>query len=87
MAALLASLVAAGVLTGESVSVYAHTWLSWFALIPVFIAIRFLTPALAAFCGAVWGFSVFAYSAFSGGTVFEPTMLSASLLSLVPSAY
>lgn len=85
--ALLASLIAAGVLTGESVSVHAHTWLSWFALIPVFIAIRFLKPSLAAVCGAIWGFSIYAYSAVSGGSGFEPTLLSCLLLTLVPAVY
>lgn len=85
--ALMASLIIAGLLTGESVTVHHHPWLSWFALIPVFIAIRFLRPMASAACGALWGFSVFAYGAISGGNGIEANVTSAALLTLAPAAF
>jgi apolipoprotein N-acyltransferase len=84
--ALILSLIAAGCFTAEAITHHARPWLSWFALIPIFVAIRNLGSFKASLCGALWGASVGVYSLLLGSEQIS-SILSVTLLTLVPGVY
>lgn len=53
--ALAVLLVTSALLIAVAVGSADHSWFTWFALLPLFLAIRQLPPALAALAGAFWG--------------------------------
>lgn len=87
LSALCFSLIIAGFLTAESISLRAHPWLGWFALIPVFISIRACVPWFAGVCGALWGASICTYTVFVDGPDQVSSWLGVALLTLVPALY
>lgn len=60
-------------------------WLRWISLVPLFLAIRFLTNAPAAICGSIWGLSLFAFARLEYGSGVVPS--GWLLLSIVPAAF
>lgn len=86
-AALVSSLILAGAFTGESINVRYGLWLGWVALIPLFIAIRSLTPSLAAGCGALWGLCAFLNASFAGESFAASWPIAAMVLTSAPAAY
>ena len=64
-----------------------YVWLGWVTLLPLFYAIRVLSPVRAMFSGAFWGACLFLASVASGRTEIAPTLGSFALLSLIPGAY
>ncbi|MGB2863390.1 MAG: hypothetical protein WBC05_08705 [Sedimentisphaerales bacterium] len=53
--ALGALLVPSALLTAVAVGSADYSWFAWFGLLPLFFAIRVLSPAVAALAGAFWG--------------------------------
>lgn len=81
------ALVVSAFLMAVAVSSPKHWWLGWVTLLPLFQAVRVLSPLRSASAGALWGASFFAFSiAGSGGTTAAtvPTFL---LLTGIPAAY
>ncbi len=62
-------------------------WLGWVTLLPLFLVIRVLTPAPALAAGAIWGSSLFLFAGFSDGALFDPTLRSLLLLTVIPGIY
>ena len=62
-------------------------WLGWFTLIPLFLAIRVLSPLKALLAGAFWGLCLFLFSMASGNAPFAPSVWSLVLLGGVPAVY
>ncbi len=48
-------LVPSALLTAVAVGSVDYSWFAWFSLLPLFLAIRVLSPAVAALAGAFWG--------------------------------
>ncbi len=85
--ALAAALAGSAFLMATSVESPQHVWLGWVTLLPLFFAIRILSPRRAALSGAFWGSCVFASSVTLARTAIEPTLTSLALLSIIPAAY
>lgn len=64
-----------------------HVWLGWITLLPLFYAIRVLSPARALVSGAFWGACLFLASVAFARTEIAPSLGSLTLLSLIPGAY
>ncbi|MEK6674186.1 MAG: hypothetical protein AABZ47_00860 [Planctomycetota bacterium] len=64
LAVLTVLLLSGGFLGAVGVNWPSHSWLSWFALIPLFVSIAVLRPARACLAGALWAGSFAASSAF-----------------------
>lgn len=64
-----------------------HVLLGWVTLLPLFYAIRVLSPARALVSGAFWGVCLFLASAAFARTEIAPSLGSLTLLSLIPGAY
>ncbi len=62
-------------------------WLGWVTLLPLFLAIRVLTPAPALAAGAIWGSSLFLFAGFSDGALLDPSLRSLLLLTVIPGIY
>lgn len=82
---LILSLCASGYLMAVAVGTPGHSWLAWTSLLPVFVAIRLLTPVQAAVCGALWGASLYTCS-FAAGTL-SPAVHYLVLLAGIPAIY
>lgn len=63
-----------------------HSWLGWFALLPLFHSIRVLSTTGAFGAGAIWGFSTFVFGAFGSHSHVSP-FLTCALSTLVPAVY
>jgi apolipoprotein N-acyltransferase len=64
-----------------------HWWLGWITLLPVFQAIRTLTPLRAALGCGLWGASLFAFCVGLFETAIPGTPGAFAALTLVPAAY
>ncbi len=64
-----------------------YVWLGWVTLLPLFYAIRVLSPARAMISGAFWGACLFLASVALARTEIAPSFGSLALLSLIPGAY
>ena len=64
-----------------------YVWLGWVTLLPLFCAIRVLSPARAMISGAFWGACLFLASVTFAQTEIAPSLSSLTLLSLIPGAY
>jgi apolipoprotein N-acyltransferase len=64
-----------------------RVWLGWVTLLPLFFAIRVLSPARAFVCGAFWGACLFVFSFAFAQTAISPTPGSFILLALIPAIY
>jgi len=84
---LVASLVVSAFLMAVAVSSPSHWWLGWVTLLPLFQAIRRLSPLRSAACGALWGASLFVFTVSAAGTSTAATLPSFLLLAAIPAAY
>jgi apolipoprotein N-acyltransferase len=57
-----ALLVLSALLTALAVGSGGYSWFAWFGLLPLFLAIRVLSPAVAALAGALWGGCFYLFS-------------------------
>lgn len=86
-----AALIAASLAGSAAVMAFAlaspsRSWLGWVTLLPVFYAIRVLSPARALAAGGFWGACLFAFAARLNAE-FDPSWSSAALLTAVPALY
>ncbi len=89
-AALALSLVASALLVILSLASPDHVWLRWSAfggLLPLFVAIRVLRPGRATLCGALWGLSLYVFSAAVFNTSVSTGFFSIGLLTAIPAIY
>jgi apolipoprotein N-acyltransferase len=86
-AALVASLLLSACLVAVALARPGAWWLTWFALLPLFLAIRVLPPVRALIAGAVWGLWVFIFSVLAVETTVAPTARSLALLVAIPAIY
>ena len=68
------SLVVTALLMALALTSPAHSSLAWFSLLPLFWAIRFQGPTTAAFCGGVWGISLYLFSTIGPAPAIPPTL-------------
>lgn len=85
------ALMAASLAGSAAIMAFAMTspnrwWLGWITLVPVFYAIRVLTPVRAFAAGSFWGACIFA-AASSFHADFAPGLGSLGLLILIPGLY
>jgi len=85
--ALPASLVVCAFLMAYAVATPNHWWLGWVTLLPVFQAIRTLSPVRASLCCGLWGASLFAFCVGLFDTAIHGTVVSLLAMTLVPAAY
>ena len=64
-----------------------HFWLGWVTLIPLLFAIRTLRATGAVLFAALWGTSLFGFTAFVLPTMIVPTVGTWALMTLVPALY
>jgi len=64
-----------------------YVLLGWVTLLPLFYAIRVMSPARAMISGAFWGACLFLASVAFARTEIAPSLASLTLLSLIPGAY
>ncbi len=64
-----------------------YQWVGCVALLPLFNAIRVQSPVRAAFDGAIWGLSLFAFATLSSETRISFDLLSGALLPVVLGLY
>ncbi len=81
------SLIASAGLLSMEVGSRSHPWLGWLTLLPLLAAVRLLRPAKALACGALWGSSLFLFMVSSAEPLVPTTILSFTLLTIVPAAY
>ncbi len=82
-----ASLIVSAYLMALAIESPHHWWLGWVTLLPLFFAIRILSPLRALSCGALWGGSLFLFSLASVDPQIAPTVGSLALLSAIPAVY
>ena len=71
----------------SSINSSVSPYLSWFALVPLFLAIGKLKPATAALCGTFWGICIYFFSVTADASYIRPTLLSFGLLAAIPALY
>lgn len=86
-AALGLSLVVSAFLAVEAVGSTSHGWLGWLSLVPLLVSARYVAPLGAMTCGALWGGSLWLFSALVGDGAVAPTAMSLALLTAVPACY
>jgi len=86
-AAFVASLVLSALLMAIAIGSQSHAWLGWLSLLPLMLAIRYLSPLRAMACGSVWGGSLCVFAIFVIPTNVPATIGSFALLSTVPAIY
>ena len=78
-ALLILLLVAGAYLMAVATAPPNRSWLGWFTLFPLFVAIRVQRPLRAMLSGAVWGFSLYAFLSAGVATLGEPEAWRLSL--------
>ncbi len=86
-AALGASLVVSAGAVAIGLAFPSAWWLTWFALVPLFLSIRVLSPPEAMLGGVVWGLWVYIFSVFALDTGLAATPDSLVLLVAIPASY
>ncbi len=84
---LASSLIGTALLMALALTSPAYSSLAWISLLPLFWAIRFRGPTTAAFCGALWGISLYFFSTLGAAPAVAPTLFSLLLLATVPALY
>lgn len=84
---LASSLVGTALLMALALTSPAYSLLAWISLLPLFWAIRFRGPTTAAFCGALWGISLYFFCTVGAAPTIAPTLFSLVLLATVPALY
>ena len=85
--ALAGSLVAGAFAMAFGMGSGDRSWLGWVSLLPLFMTIRWLSPWRAMLCGALWGVSLYGFSAYAVTAGIQPSALSVLLVVLVPGLY
>jgi len=82
-------LVPSALLTAVAASSADYSWLAWFSLLPLFLAIRVLSPAAAALTGALWGgcFYLFLIVGAAPGLSITPASFTLLVIVLMLYAY
>ncbi len=62
-------------------------WLSWIALLPLFVAIKTLVPSRAFLSGAFWGLCLYIFSSVGSTPIITQSWLNLVLVTLIPGAY
>ncbi len=86
-AALAGSLIVGGCLMAVGRVLPEHFWLTWVALVPLFVLIRLVRPVGAFLSGLLWGASFFSFSKIVAQSDVAGTWGSFVLLSVVPAFY
>ena len=86
-AALMLSLVGSAYLMALAVGSSAYPGLGLLTLLPLFLVIRVCRPTGAALGGALWGFSLYAFSVTGSGHSIDPSVGSLALLTAIPAIY
>ncbi len=86
-AALILSLIVSAYVTARGLGAPAHSWLAWVALLPLFVAIRWLRPVRAMLAGALWGLCLSVLSAGAAETGIRQGLLPLALLTVIPAIY
>ena len=81
------ALVASAYLMAFAASPAGPAWVGWYALLPLFVAIRVCQPKVALAAGAVWGGSLYVFAAFGLVSSVSPGLGSLLLLMAVPAIY
>lgn len=84
---LASSIVATALLMALALTSPAYSSLAWISLLPLFWAIRFQGPTTAAFCGALWGISLYFFCSVGTAPAIVPTLFSLILLAAIPALY
>jgi len=84
---LAASLTGGAILMSLALTSPKFWWLGWFTLVPLFLAIRLLSPAKASICGAFWGLAFYATSVAMADARVPHTWVSLLLLVAAPGLY
>lgn len=61
--------------------------IGWITLLPLFHAIRVLTPVEAALSGGFWGLSLLGFGSLVGGVALRSDFLGVAMLSAIPALY
>ncbi len=85
--ALAISFVFSALMMAMALGSASYSWLAWFGLLPLFLAIRILRPTAAALAGAFWGVCFYFFSSTDATGVISPTLQSLALLTIVPAFY
>jgi apolipoprotein N-acyltransferase len=80
-------LVLSALLMSLAIGTPGYAWVAWIILLPLFLAIRVLHPAIAALSGAVWGACLYFFNVAGAAPAIEPTLISLALLTAVPAVY
>lgn len=82
-------LVPSALLTAAAVGSADSSWFAWFGLLPLFLAIRLLSPAVAGLAGAFWGgcFYLFLAARVVPGLALTPHSFALLALALMLYAY
>jgi hypothetical protein len=80
-------LVFSGCLIAASETSSGLSWVAWFALLPIFITIRYASPRIALIYGALWGLCLYLVLSASGTGASAATIRSLGLLAAVPAIY
>ncbi len=86
-AALGGSLVLSALLMAAAVGPSAFRWMAWIGLVPLFLAIRVLSPMRATLAGGAWGFSFYLFASMGAAPTVAAGPVALVLLTAVPAAY
>ena len=81
------SLVPSALLTAMAIGSADYSWFAWFGLLPLFFAIRVLSPVFAALAGAFWGSCFYLFLAAGAVPGLSLTHHSFGLLAIVLMLY
>lgn len=81
------SLVLSSWLLSIAVGTNSCSWLGWFALVPLFMAIRILRPPSAAIAAAIWGACYYLFSITADSSMIVSGLLPIVLLVTIPAIY
>jgi hypothetical protein len=80
-------LVPSALLMAVAIGSDEYSWFAWFGLLPLFLAIRVLSPAVAALAGMLWGGCFYLFLAVGVVTGLSVTSYSFALLAIVLMLY
>ncbi len=86
-AAIALSLFASACFMAAAIGSESYWWLGLITLLPLFNAIRILSPVRAGACGTFWGLSLYGVCALAGSTEISAGFTSLALLGLIPGLY
>ncbi len=84
---LIIGLFVSGGLLAAADSSHSLSWVAWFSLLPLFITIRYASPRIALFYGALWGLCLYLFLTATGGGTISATIRSMGFLAAVPAIY